>query len=106
MDDVARTATERLDWESAEMHPMTVDGFKLVVRGTSRVPMTVKLRPMPLGIAPEDYRGIEVLGTPGSVSADVRHPWTAEIDTSGISGRRGVALIGSTMREWFPPKDE
>ena len=97
---------ERLDWEEAEMHPKTVAGFVLVVRGVAPVPMTVSLRPMPIGIVPDDYRGVEVLGVRDEAAAQVQTPWSAQIDTDGVGGRVGIVLIGMQKREYFPPKDE
>ncbi len=97
---------ERLDWNEAVMHPGFAGDFVLVVRGVARVPMKVELRPLPIGIVPEDYNRIEVIGVREDPGLDVETPWTAEIDTKGLAGREGIILIGATKREYFPPKDE
>jgi hypothetical protein len=62
------------------------------------------LQPLPIGIVPEDYNGIEVLGVRAAPTRDVQTPWTAEIGTDGLGGRNGVVLIGATKREYFRPK--
>jgi lysozyme family protein len=100
------TRGERLDWDTAELHPGVAGGFILVVRGVAAVPMTVTLHPLPVGIVPEDYRGIEVLGVREEATTQVETPWTAEIDTDGLGGRKGIVLIGAHKREYFPPRDE
>lgn len=100
-------AGERIDWDEAVEHPMTPDGFRLVIRGVTPVPMTVTLRPLPVGIAPVDYQGIEVLGKAGDVNAKVETPWTTEVDTKELPhGRKGYVLVGATKRDYFPPKEE
>ena len=106
MSDPSETVEERLDWDDAEMHPKTVGGFVLVIRGVASVPMKVRLNPLPIGIVPEDYRGIEVLGRPAEVGPEVETPWTAEIDPEGLGGRIGIRLIGATKRQFFPPKED
>jgi hypothetical protein len=107
---MAEQATDRpeqlLDWEDARLQPKFVKGFVLVVKGTASYPMKkVWLRPTPVGIAPEEYRGVEVVGIPDDVAVEVLFPWTAEIDADGLSGEKGFVLIGETTREYFPPKE-
>jgi hypothetical protein len=97
---------QRLDWESAELHPGVAGGFFLVVRGTAPTAMEVELRSLPIPIAPEDYHGVEVCGCSNGPVAQVETPWEAEASTEGWSGRVGFELIGATKREWFPPKTD
>lgn len=105
MSEQAEGTEERLDWDEAVTHPKTANGFVLVVRGISRVPMEVRLRPLPIGIAPEDYQGVEVLGRTGDGTIEIETPWTVEIDTGELlHGRKGFVLIGATKREYFPLK--
>jgi hypothetical protein len=106
MSESVERTDERLDWDEAELHPGTVEGFVLVVRGVAPVPMDVRLNPLPIGIVPNDYRGIEVLGHAAEVGPQIETPWTAELDTSGLAGPKGIVLVGATKREYFPPKDE
>jgi hypothetical protein len=106
---MAEQATDnrnRLDWTEATMHPMVAGGFQLVVRGVAPVPVDVELRPLPIPIAPVEYHGIEVIGTPRGPTTQVETPWTMEVDADEIvRGTKGFVLIGATMREYFPPKD-
>jgi hypothetical protein len=104
--DSSKIVQERLDWDDAVTHPKTVEGFVLVVRGVASVPTNVRLHPLPIGIVPEDYRGIEVLGRRAEIGPEVETPWTAEMDLEGLAGRKGVVLIGATKRQFFPPKDD
>jgi hypothetical protein len=63
---------QRLDWESAELHPGVAGGFFLVVRGTAPTAMEVELRSLPIPIAPEDYHGVEVCGRSNGPVAQAR----------------------------------
>ena len=102
-----RQEWERLDWDTAEEHPGVASGFFLVVKGVSRVPMTVELHPLPIPIAPEDYYGVEVRGVSAEPSVEVETPWTVERDSQDLPhGRKGYILIGATKRKHFPPKDD
>ena len=101
------TGCERLDWDTAEEHPEVAGGFILVVRGVAPVPTKVKLHPLPIGIAPEDYQGVEVCGEPEDPTIEVETPWTVEEDTSKLPrGRVGYVLIGATKRAYFPPRED
>jgi hypothetical protein len=100
------TGTFRLDWTEAEIHPMVAGGFMLVVRGVAPTPVEVELRPRPLGIAPDDYRGIEVLAHQVEPVTQVETPWVIERDVDDIpKGKIGFVLLGETMRAYFPPKE-
>jgi hypothetical protein len=97
---------ERLDWDEAQMHPKTVSGFILVIRGRAPVPMTVRLRALPIGVAPVDYQGVEVLGIPqGDVTPQVETPWGLQVDPGDLpTGRKGFVLVAK--RAYFPPREE
>jgi hypothetical protein len=105
VNEASEPTEQRLDWDKAQLHPKTAEGFILVVDGVAPVPMKVRLHSLPIGIAPEDYHEVEVVGRAADVSPQVETPWKAEIDTEGLSGRKGFVLIGETKREYFPPKD-
>src|SRR3954451_25423712 len=98
------TVESRLDWDKADLHPLFVSGHMLVVSGVATVPMTVRLQLQPLGIAPEDYRGLEVLGKPSGIGPQVESPWGVQIETKSLSGRIGFVLLGATKQKYFPPK--
>lgn len=106
MSQEAGSQEERLDWTEAEMHPQTASGFMLVVRGVAPVPMEVWLRPVPIGIVPDEdgYRGVEVLGKRAEITTEVETPWSAQIGTDDVGDR--IELIGATKREFFPPKGD
>jgi hypothetical protein len=96
---------ELLDWTSAEVHNEFVDGALLVVRGETPVPMRVEFHPLPIGVAPEEYQGIELRGWRERVGPEVVTPFTVEAKTSDLPrGTVGFELIGATMRAFFPPQ--
>jgi hypothetical protein len=98
---------QRIDWDSAEEHPMIAGGMMLVVRGVSEVPMKVEIHPQTPGIAPEDYGHNTVVGKVTEPVTQVRTEWTAEINTDSLTrGRKGYMLLSATKRQFFPPKDE
>jgi hypothetical protein len=103
-----REGWERLDWEKAVEHPMTPDGFRLVVDGESEVPMAkVEIHVTPIGIVPDDYHPAIVQGRRREPVTQVKTPWIAEKNTNALAlGRIGYVLIGATMRQYFPPKDD
>ena len=99
---------QRLDWDEAEMHAKTAGGFILVIRGVAPVPMEVELEPRPVGTAPDEYRGIAVVGTPrDDVVPQVETPWGIQVDPAELpKGTRGFVLVGATKREYFPPQED
>jgi hypothetical protein len=97
---------ERVDWDSAEEHPMVAGGLQIVVRGTAPVPTTVEFYDLPIGIAPEDYQGVEVRGRVEEPTAEVETPWMLERDSRRMPhGNVGFVLVGKTKQAYFPPKD-
>lgn len=96
----------RLDWDTAEVHPMVAGGFVLVVRGTWIPLEQVQLHRLPTGIAPEDYHGVEVRGIAKDPTLQVQEPWEVSLSTDGLSGRVGFVLLGATKRQHFPPRDD
>lgn len=93
---------QRLDWETAELHPAFDGGFKLVVEGSAPVPMKVRLEPLP--DAGEERRGVEVLGHPTGIGEQVETRWVAEIATRPVNGPEGIELIGLSERRAFPTR--
>ncbi|MCA1844650.1 MAG: hypothetical protein LC792_15950 [Actinobacteria bacterium] len=88
-----------LDWETANLVSGVAGGWILAVTGESPVPMDVELYVMPVGIAPEEYRGVLVRGRV-SGETKVVTPWEAALDVSQLGK---FILIGATNREYFPP---
>jgi hypothetical protein len=48
---------ERVDWDSAEMHPGVAGGWFLVVRGVTPVLTDLEPHSLPIPIAPEELIG-------------------------------------------------
>ena len=98
---------ERLDWTSLEVHNEFAGDALLVIEGETRVPMRVELHSLPIGIAPEDYQGIELCGfRNGDANSQVMTPFKVEEHLSKLpAGRIGIVVIGATMREYIPPKE-
>ncbi|WP_445148646.1 hypothetical protein [Baekduia sp. Peel2402] len=95
-----------LDWKTLEVHPMFAGGFQVVIRGETPWPMRVVLEPLPIGIVPEDYYGVKLVGyDEGPVHSDVVTPFEVEKDLAELPhGLVGVVIIGATMRAYIPPK--
>jgi hypothetical protein len=67
----------------------------------------VELDPLPIGIAPVDYQGVELRGFRDEVGPEVETPFRLNVDTGEIPhGRIGFVLIGATQREYFPAKED
>lgn len=82
--------------------------YVLVVRGTKPyLNMRVELNPLTYIQQPE-YWGIEVVGRlRGGIGLPVQTPYTASIPLVGITGTRGIEVIGATRSEKIeiPPKE-
>ena len=67
--------------------------------------MTVELSPL-VYIQRPDYWGIEVVGSLPGIGLPATAPYTAAIPLDGITGKRGIEVIGATKREKVavPPK--
>ncbi|WP_380280993.1 hypothetical protein [Kitasatospora purpeofusca] len=90
-----------IDFDEAEAVPGIVPGtFILVVRGEKPYEsMTVRLVPLVYVKQPE-YWGIEVTGSlPSGLLPPVTAPYTEALPLDGITGTRGIEVIGAYRRE-------
>ena len=84
---------------------MVAGGFQVVVRGTTPKPMAVEFHDLPIGVAAEDYQGVEFRARAKELATEVETPWTLERDSQDMPhGRVGFVLIGETKRAFFPPE--
>ena len=93
---------QRIDWDTAELHPSFDGGFRLVVEGVSPVPLKVRLELLP--DRGEDRREVELVGHPTGIGEQVETPWVAELPTRGVNGPEGLELIGLSERRTFPAR--
>jgi hypothetical protein len=97
---------ERLDWTSVRVDNEFAGGAHIVVEGDAPEPMRVELHPLPVGVAPEEYQGVEVCGFRDDFGPKIVTHFKVEKNTQELpSGTVGIVLIGATMREYIPPKD-
>jgi hypothetical protein len=100
-------ACRLLDFDKAEVRPGLVPRtFILIVSGTKPYAnMSVELRPLTYVQQPE-YWGIEVVGCLPGFGLPVVAPYTASLPLDGVTGRRGIEVLGATRREKLevPPR--
>lgn len=92
-----------IDFETAEVRPGIVNGtFFLVVTGTKPCfNMQVSLSPLIYVQCPE-YWEIEVTACiPGGICLPATAPFTEAIPLAGITGSKGIELVGANKREQF-----
>jgi hypothetical protein len=92
-----------IDYDGAEVVPGIVpDTWFLVIRGEAPcLNMEVSLAPLIYVTCPE-YWGIEVVGTlAGGFCLDAIKPYVVTIPLSGITGSRGIEVIGTNRSETF-----
>lgn len=92
-----------LDFEKAEVRPGFVTGtFILIVFGQAPcINMNVVLSPL-IYIACPEYWGIEVVGQlPGGICLDTIKPYTVTHWLAGITGSKGIEVIGASKRKTF-----
>jgi hypothetical protein len=100
---IAATSGRVIAYQKANIVPGIVPGtFLLVVSGEARCwNMKVSLTPLIYVTCP-DYWGIEVVGTlPGGFCLDAIKPYVLTILLSGITGSKGIEVIGANKRESF-----
>jgi hypothetical protein len=100
-------SVRRLDFERAEVVTLESDPpqFVLFVRGTKPyLNMEVELSPLAYVRQPE-YWEIEVLGRLRGIGLPALAPYTASLRLAGVTGARGVEVVGATRRARFdvPP---
>jgi hypothetical protein len=98
----------RIEFEKAEVHPGIVSNtYILVVTGTaSCMNMRVRLEPLVYVRQPE-FWGIEVIGClTGGICLPAARPFTESISLAGITGTKGIEVIGATHAQKIdvPPK--
>jgi len=92
-----------INFDSAEVVPGIVpETFFLVVRGEAPcLNMSVALTPLIYVKCPE-YWGIEVVGSlPGGFCLTAIKPFLLTIPLSGITGSKGIEVIGASRQEKF-----
>ena len=97
------SSSRRISFEEAEVVPGFVTGtYFLVVRGTAPcLNMSVSLLPLIYINCPE-YWGIEVVGNlPGGFCLTAIKPYVVTIPLSGITGSKGIELLGSNGSRSF-----
>lgn len=100
---IAASSSRVINYEMAEVVPGIVNGtFFLVVSGQAPcLNMNVALMPL-IYIRCPDYWGIEVVGTlPGGFCLTAMRPFTVTIPLAGITGAKGVEVIGASGTEKF-----
>ena len=93
----AASSVRKIPFDSAEVVSGIVpDTYFLVVRGEAPcLNMTVTLSPLIYIRCPE-YWGIEVVGSlPGGFCLDAIKPYVKAIPLAGITGSRGIEVIGA-----------
>jgi hypothetical protein len=78
---------------------------RLVVTGVLPYPMDVSLVPL-MYVSRPQWWGIQVVGSTGpgptATPAITAIPYTVELDLQGISGTKGIEVIGATNSERIP----
>lgn len=89
-----------IDFDKAKVVDGIVPGSKiLIVSGTKPyLNMTVELSPLVYVQQPE-YWGIEVVGSLPGIGIPATAPYTVSIPVDGITGTRGIEVIGANKTE-------
>jgi hypothetical protein len=93
-----------IDFESATVVPSIVPGtYILIVKGIKPcINMEVRLIPL-VYVTQPDYWGIEVVGcVPNGICLPTIAPYTVSIPLAGITGKKGVEVIGASKRKQLP----
>lgn len=97
------SSVRKIGFDEAQVVPGIVpDTYFLVVRGEAPcLNMKVALSPLIYIRCPE-YWGIEVVGSlPGGFCLDAIKPYVVTIPLSGITGSRGIEVIGANRSQGF-----
>ncbi|MFC5662241.1 hypothetical protein ACFP3U_04500 [Kitasatospora misakiensis] len=91
-----------IDFDEAKVVPGIVpETFILVVSGEKPWEnMTVRLVPL-VYIRQPEYWGIEVTGSLTGIGLPVTAPYTESLPLDGITGTKGIEVIGAYKRETF-----
>ena len=74
----------------------------LIVSGTKPyLNMQVELSPL-IYITRPDYWGIEVIGRLHGIGLPTLAPYSVAIPLDGITGKKGIEVIGATKKQKFP----
>jgi hypothetical protein len=103
----AAESVRRLDFERAEVVALESDPpqYVLFVRGTKPyLNMEVELSPL-VYVRPPEYWEIEVLGRLRGIGLPALAPYTVSLRLAGVTGTKGVEVVGATRRARFdvPP---
>jgi hypothetical protein len=97
----------RIDFDKVQVTPGIVPGtWILVVSGEKPyINMEVKLIPL-IYIQQPGYWGIEVVGCLAGIGLPTTAPYTVSLPLDGITGTKGIAVIGASRTEErdIPPK--
>lgn len=90
----------RIDFEKVEIFPGTVKGsWILVVTGTKPyINMKVELLPL-IYIQQPEYWGIEVVGCLPGFGLPAIGPYSVSLPLDGITGTKGIEVMGATRSE-------
>lgn len=93
-------STRLLNFDRAEVRPGFIPNtYFLVVSGTKPyLNMLVHLSPL-IYIRKPEYWGIEVIGTLSGIGLPATAPYHVFIPLDGITGTKGVEVIGATKRK-------
>jgi len=99
----AASSVRIINFDKAEVRPGFVPGtFILIVSGEAPCAnMEISLSPL-IYVRCPDYWGIEVIGSlPGGFCLPAIKPFMLAIDLAGITGSRGIEVIGANRSEKF-----
>lgn len=102
----ASQSTRVISFESAQVNGGVAGGYFLTVSGEAPcLNMKVDLIPLIYIICPE-YWEIEVVGTlPGGFCLEAMRPFTETIPLTGITGKKGIEVVGANRSERFDVAD-
>jgi len=102
----AAQSVRRVNFDSCEVVSNFPGGYSLIVRGEAPcLNMIVQLLPRIYIECPE-YWGIEVVGfLPGGFCLTAMQPFTRTIPLTGITGYRGIEVLGARRSEQIDVED-
>lgn len=97
----------RIDFEKVEIRPGIVNNTWFAVVSGMKPWLNMEVRLIPLVyIRQPEYWGIEVVGCLPGIGLPVVAPYVVSIPLGGITGTKGIEIIGATRTEKreVPPK--